>query len=195
MIYVLVEGPDDQLAVPKLIGREPIPIRCISMNGKSNIVRQNRGFEDTVRRQYSIGGRAFIVLMDGDVTYPPYASLEQERCDMARRAEMLAGELKVSVQVCWSVLELESWLIAGLPPRASYCGLRNVGRVPTNTENAPQDPKRWLMDHLSGNYPPRTAECLARFITLEQATARNQSLRLFLAAVRQAAEMGHAKAT
>jgi len=44
-------------------------------------------------------------------------------------------------------------------------------------------------------FQPRTAECLARFITLEQATARNQSLRLFLAAVRQAAEMGHAKAT
>jgi hypothetical protein len=191
MIYVLVEGPDDQLAVPKLTGREQIPVHCINMNGKSNIVRQNRGFEDTVRRQHILGGQAFIVLMDGDVTYLPYASLEQERHDMARRAGVLATELGVSVQACWSVLELESWLIAGLPPRASYCGLRNVGRVPANTESAPQDPKRWLVDHLLGDYQPRITECLARSITLEQARTRNQSLQLFLTAVRQAAAAEH----
>lgn len=187
MITVLVEGPDDQLAVPKLTEREQITIRCINMNGKSNIVRQHHGFEDTVRRQHLIGGRAFVVLIDGDVTYPPYASLDQERHDMARRARVLADELKVFIQVCWSVLELESWLIAGLPIHASYCGLRNVGRVPANTESTPRDPKRWLVDHLRGDYQPRTVECLARTITLEQAKARNQSLQLFLAAVRQAA--------
>ncbi len=187
MIYVLVEGHDDQRAVPKLTGREQISVRCINMGGKSNIVRQHRGFEDTIRRQHSIGGHAFIVLMDGDVTYPPYESLEQEHYGMTRRAEVLAGELKTFVQVCWSVLELESWLIAGLPAHASYCGLRNVGRVPSNTEGTPQDPKRWLADHLRGDYQPRTAECLAGFITIEQATARNKSLQLFLAAVRQAA--------
>jgi hypothetical protein len=110
---------------------------------------------------------------------------------MARRAGALAGELKVSVEACWSVLELESWLIAGLPARASYCGLRNVGRVPVNTESAPQDPKRWLADHLQGDYQPRTVECLARSITLEQAKVRNQSLQLFLTAVRQAALSEH----
>ena len=50
MITVLVEGPDDQLAVPKLTVHEQIPVRCINMGGKSNIVRLHRGFEDTVRR-------------------------------------------------------------------------------------------------------------------------------------------------
>lgn len=185
MICVLVEGPDDQLAVPALTAREQTLVRCIPMGGKSNIVRQNRGFEDTVRRQHSVGGRAFIVLMDGDVTYPPYASLEQERDDMTRRAEALAGELKIPVRVCWAVLELESWLIAGLPSRATYCGLRNVGRVPANTESTPQDPKRWLKEHLYGDYQPRTAECIARQITLEQARIHNQSLQLFLTALRQ----------
>lgn len=186
MIYVLVEGPDDQLAVPQLANREQLSIRCINMGGKSNIVRRHRGFEDTVRRQHAIGGRAFIILMDGDATYPPYASLEEERSDMVRRAGALAAELGVLVQACWSVLELESWLIAGFPARASYCGLRNVGRVPANTESSPQDPKRWLKDHLQGDYQPRTAECLARAIALEQAKTRNLSLRLFLAAVREA---------
>lgn len=188
MIFVLVEGADDQLAAPKLTEREQLPVRCISMGGKSNMVRRNRGFEDTVRRQYALGGRAFVVLMDGDVTYPPYESLDQERHDMARRATQLAAELSVSVQACWSVLELESWLIAGLQVRAAYCGLRNVGRVPANTESTPQDPKRWLVDHLQSDYQPRTAECLARSIELEQAKSRNQSLSVFLAAVRQAAD-------
>jgi hypothetical protein len=191
MIYVLVEGPDDQLAVPQLTSREQLSIRCINMGGKSNIVRRHRGFEDTVRRQHAIGGRAFIILMDGDVTYPPYASLEEERSDMVRRAGTLSADLGVSVQACWSVLELESWLIAGLPARASNCGLRNVGGVPANTESSPQDPKRWLKDHLQGDYQPRTAECLARAITPEQAKTRNLSLRLFLAAVREAARSGH----
>ncbi len=185
MIVVLVEGPEDQLDVPILAAREQITVRCINMNGKSNIVRKNRGFEDTVRRQHIIGGRAFIVLIDGDITYPPYSSLDQERDDMARRAEALASELKVVVQVCWSVLELESWLIAGLPTRASFCGLRNVGRVLANTESSPRDPKRWLMDHLQGDYQPRTAACLARAVMLEQAKSRNRSLQMFLTAVRQ----------
>ena len=82
-------------------------------------------------------------------------------------------------------------LIAGLQARASNCGLRNVGRVPANTESTPANPKRWLADHLRGDYQSRTAECLARFITLEQTKARNQSLQLFLMAVRQAAHSDH----
>jgi hypothetical protein len=160
------------------------------MGGKSNIVRRNHGFEDTVRRQYAVGGRSFIVLMDSDVTYPPYASFAQERQDMPRRAATIAGELKAPVHVCWAVLELESWLIGGMMPRASYCGLSNVGRVPANTESTPQDPKKWLKDHLRGDYQPRIAECLARSITLEQARIRNQSLQFFLATLRQVASAG-----
>lgn len=109
---------------------------------------------------------------------------------MPRRAETLAGELKTPVHVCWAVLELESWLIGGLAPRSSSCGLRNVGRAPANTESTPQDPKKWLRDHLQGDYQPRTAECLARSITLEQARIRNQSLQLFLSAIRQSASLG-----
>lgn len=190
MICVLVEGPDDQLAIPTLIANEQLSVRCIPMGGKSNIVRLNHGFEDTVRRQSAVGGRSFIVLVDGDVTYPPYVSLSQERQDLPRRAETLAAELKMPVHVCWAVLELESWLIGGLSPRVSYCGLRNVGRVPTNTESTPHDPKKWLKDHLLGDYQPRTAACLARSITLEQAKIRNQSLQLFLSVLRQSASLG-----
>jgi hypothetical protein len=31
-----------------------VPLRCIDMNGKSNIVRAQRGFEDTIRRQHAL---------------------------------------------------------------------------------------------------------------------------------------------
>ena len=116
MIVVLVEGPGDRQVLPILVQRElgESRIRPINMKGKSNIVRQGRGFEATVHRQYALGGRSFIVLVDGDVTCPPYQSLEQERRDMARRALSLAQELGVAVRVCWAVLEMESWLIGGI---------------------------------------------------------------------------------
>ncbi len=72
MIIVLVEGPGDKQALPILVQRElgKSPIRPINMKGKSNIVRQERGFEDTVRRQHALGERSFVVLVDGDVTTP-----------------------------------------------------------------------------------------------------------------------------
>jgi hypothetical protein len=81
MIFVLVEGPGDKRALPILVQRDgkDTQIRPIDMKGKSNIVRRNRGFEDTVRRQHALGGRSFVVLMDGDVTSAPYQSLDEER--------------------------------------------------------------------------------------------------------------------
>jgi hypothetical protein len=151
------------------------------MGGKSNMIRKARGFEDTIRRQYALGGRSFIVLMDGDVTSAPYHSLEEERRDMRRRAQALAEELRVSVQVYWAVLEMESWLVGGIQPRSTYCGLRRVGQVPANTEVAPPDPKRWLENHLVGReYKPRTQECLATKIDVQEAQRRNHSMQVFL---------------
>jgi hypothetical protein len=99
---------------------------------------------------------------------------------MPRRAESLAQELGVPVQVCWAVLEVESWLIGGIRPRADYCGLKRVGSIPANTETEPQDPKRWLEDHLRSDYAPATQECLARRVDLREAKERNQSMRTFL---------------
>ncbi len=187
MIVVLVEGPGDKQALPILVQRElsESRVRPINMKGKSNIVRQGRGFEATVRRQCALGRRSFIVLVDGDVTCPPYQSLEQERRDMARRAQSLAQELGVAVRVCWAVLEMESWFIGGIKPKSAYCGLKRVGRVPANTETAPQDPKQWLRDHLRIDYKPKTQACLARQIDLSQAKESNASMRLFFETTEQ----------
>jgi len=71
MTVVLVEGIGEKRALPVLSQRtQGKPAQCIDMKGKSNIIRRHRGFEDTVRRQYALGARSFIVvLMDGDVTY------------------------------------------------------------------------------------------------------------------------------
>ena len=195
MIVVLVEGPGDQRAVPVLVQRERgmAVVRCINMNGKSNIVRNRRGFEDTVRRQYALGGRSFIVLVDGDVTSAPYQSLEEERRDMQRRVESLAQELQVRIRVCWAVLEMESWLIGGIRPRSTYCGLLRVGQVPPNTETAPQDPKKWLEDHLmTREYKPKTQECLARRIDLQEAKTCNRSMCIFFDNVGSLSDSGGA---
>ena len=80
MITAIVEGPGDKRALPILIRRErsKTSVRCVNMRGKSNIVRRDRGFEDTVRRQHALEGESFIVLMDGDVTCAPYHSLQEE---------------------------------------------------------------------------------------------------------------------
>jgi len=186
MIVVLVEGAGDKQALPILLQRAGIDvrIRAVDMKGKSNIIRKEHGFEDTVRRQYALGGRSFVILMDGDVTFPPYESLEEERDDMPHRAEALEEELGTPVRVFWAVREMESWLIGGLRPGDRYCGLKRIKQVPTNTEHSPPDPKRWLERHLrTGGYTPRTQRCLAKRIDIEQARVRNRSMRIFLEAV------------
>jgi hypothetical protein len=186
MIIVLVEGQGDKLSLPVLVKRESqqAALRCIDMKGKPNIVRQEGGFEDTIRRQHALGGRSFLVVIDGDVFYPPYQSLDQEREHLVLRAQTLAEELDITIQVRWAVLALESWLIGGLQVKSSYCGLQRIGQIPANTETAPANPKQWLRDRLRVDYEPRTQECLAKNIDLTTAKKRNQSLREFLAAVR-----------
>lgn len=186
MIVVLVEGPGDKRALPILLRRaeKDAPVRPIDMKGKSNIVRKERGFEDTVRRQRALGGQSFIVLIDSDVTSAPYQSLEEETRDMPRRARSLAQELQAPVRVQWAIREVESWLIGGIRSGATYCGLKRVGQVPANTETNPSDPKRWLKDHLANReYTPRTQECLAGRIDVQEAQRRNDSMQDFLDSV------------
>jgi hypothetical protein len=182
----LLAGIGEKRALPVLTQRaQEKSVRCIDMKGKSNIIRRHRGFEDTVRRQHALGAHSFVVLIDGDVTSAPYQSLEEERLDMPRRAQSLAQELQSSIQVCWAVLEMESWLIGGIAPKATYCRLKGVGQVPVNTETAPADPKAWLEQHLGTDYEPRIQECLARNIDLQTAQTHNHSMRIFLDCIGQ----------
>ena len=181
MIF-LVEGDADKRALPHLLRRQGIatPGHMIDMKGKSNIVRTPRGFEGTVRRQAAAGQRIFALLVDGDVTCAPYASVADERQGLAARAQALVAELDIVLAVFWAHIEFESWLIGGIDRSAAYCSLRRVGAIPANTENHPGDPKAWLKARLRDGYEPRTAECLAQRIDLAGARRRNQSLRTFL---------------
>ncbi len=61
-------------SAPRLSGATP----GIDMEGKSNIVRTPRGFEDTVRRQAALGNHIFAIRLDGDITCAPYASVDDE---------------------------------------------------------------------------------------------------------------------
>lgn len=188
MIFILVEGDCEKHVLPILIERERenFPVRYIDMGGKSNIVRLKGGFEDTIRRKVATErGRSFIVLIDGDIISPPYYSLEEELSGMEQRARSLAQELRVPVQICWAVFEIESWLIGGLINGVSYCGLKGIGQVPANTEATPRDPKRWLKDHLRSEYDPQTQRCLAQKMDLQAAKAHNRSMQVFFDYVRQ----------
>ena len=181
MSVVLAEGDTEKNILP-ILGRRAhgeLFIKCIDLKGKSNIVRLRDGFEDTVRRQVALGERSFVVLLDGDVTSAPYTTIEEEQREMARRAVVLAQELHIALQVCWAVIETESWLIGGIRPGASYCGLRGVGQTPANTETIPQDPKRWLKEHLKGGYDPQAQRCIANHINLAEAQAHNRSMQTF----------------
>ena len=190
-MVILVEGPGDQQALSVLVRRlqSEAGLKCINMKGKSNIVRRNRGFEDTVRRQYGLGQNWFAILIDGDVTSAPYQTVDEEQQDMPRRAQTLAGELQVSVQVFWAVLTMESWLIGGLQPGATTCGLREVPQIPANTETSPHQPKQWLTDRLQNRqYTPKTQACLASQIDLNQARQRNGSMGWFMENIEQAVD-------
>lgn len=182
MIF-LVEGDGDKRSLPVLLKRELqiSTIRCVDMRGKSNIIRKPRGFEDTIRRQYELGACSFTILMDFDVTFAPYESLDEEKRDMCLRAEALERELQVPVRVYWAVVAMESWLIGGIGRNAEYCGLKGSGRISNNTETSPTKPEQWLKNHLKrGDYGPAVQECLARYINMPQAKACNRSLRAFL---------------
>lgn len=184
MIF-LVEGDGDKRALPHLLRRHGITVQvqAIDMRGKSNIVRRPRGFEDTVRRQAGAGGRVFVILVDHDTTCAPYQSLADERRGLRERAQAIAAELGVTVEVYWANIEFESWLIAGIQPGARYCSLQSVSAISANTESQPADPKVWLKQCLRGGYEPRIAECLAQRIDIDAARQRNGSLRTFLGAV------------
>jgi hypothetical protein len=181
MILFLVEGDGEKRSVPILVQRivDDVHIRCIGMYGKANIVRAQRGFEDTIRRKHALGDRSFVVLIDADVTYLPYLDLTEEHAGMVQRAQTLSAELDVHVEVCWAIKESESWLIGGLLPRVTYCGLRNIGRIPNDTETNPPDPKRWLQDKLNSDYNPERQACLSGHIDVEEAQRHNSSMRLF----------------
>lgn len=188
MIVALVEGDCEMNVLSTLIQRDQRePLRCIDMKGKSHIVRID-GFEKTIRRQVALGGLSFIVLMDGDVTFAPYNSIDEEQRDMQRRVKALSQELGVPIRACWAVIETESWLIGGIRTGATYCGLKGVGQISLNTETTPQDPKRWLKDHLKDDYDPQAQRCLAQHIDISEAKKRNDSMQVFFDCFKQAGQ-------
>ena len=131
--------------------------------------------------------RIFMILVDGDITCAPYVSLDEERAGLHVRAQALAAELSIVIEVCWARVEFESWLIGGIERSATYCSLQRVRALPANTENQPVDPKAWLRTSLRDSYEPRITECLAQRIDIDAARRRNRSLTNFLDAVAELA--------
>jgi len=186
MIAAIVEGLGDDLALNSLMPRihSGAEITCVPMGGKSNIVREKNGFEETIIRQNALGHDQFYVLLDGDVFFPPYANLKEEKEGMAARAQKLSQDERIAVEVYWAIKVFESWLIGGLRSNHVFCGLRKkLGRIPFDTEVEPVEPVKWLEQRLKrGHYGHVTQGCLAKYFDIPEARRRNASLEAFCTA-------------
>jgi len=184
----IVEGYGEVLALPILVKRgksTSTGIQCLDMNGKSNIVRSDNGFERTIGRQSALGFNRFFVLLDGDVFYAPYSNLEEERTGMLTRAKNLMDADAVRIEIGWAIRTYESWLIGGLKRGGNFCGLvKPIRGISGDTQSAPSDPKEWLKNHLKDQeYNPEVQRCLSKRIDLRLATRRNDSLKEFFRSI------------
>jgi len=181
-----VEGGGDELAVPILVSKQrgqDFQISCVDMGGKSNIVRLTNGFEQTVLRQKALGLLDFALLLDRDVIFPPYSSLQQEQDDMRQRCDILGRTENIRIRIFWAIRMFESWVIGGLAKGDRFCGLspKLNKPIPGDTQSFPEEPKIWLTERLEdGRYNSRVLVCLTRQIRLDDARRRNKSLRDFL---------------
>ncbi len=190
MIFTIVEGSGDELALPILVQNErgvQFQIACKSMEGKSNIVRKNKipalnGFEETIKRQTVLGHNDFVVLLDDDVLYPPYKTRKKEHDDMNQRALKLQSQFRIRVRIFWATINYESWIIGGLLRNFNKCMITQpVKTVSGDTQAYPPNPKKWIEEHFSGyEYNPKIQVCLTRHMHVPSAKRRNHSLRLFL---------------
>jgi hypothetical protein len=185
MIKALVEGHGDEISLPILLKRAKggrVKVQCIDMNGKSNIVRLHDGFEKTILRQKELGFTGFWLLLDGDVFYPPYKSLKEEKEGIRNRSKHLETQLRLEIKVFWAIRAYESWLIGGLRRGDRFCGLsKTIRGISGDTQASPIDPKKWIREHrFDGDYDPAVQACLTRRVNLGLASGRNQSLRSFL---------------
>jgi hypothetical protein len=190
MIVVLVEGDGDKKAVPILLERakgiDRNEVHCVDMKGKSNIIRENDGFEKVLLRQIVSRGTTCYVLLDKDGPHAPYSSLTDEIQRMKERAEAFQNKYGVSVTMLWAIREFESWLVGGFRKGNTFCGLVNIKAVSNDTQSAPEDPKIWIIEHREKRrYDSNIQACLTKYFDIRLAKKRNQSLRIFLSEVRE----------
>lgn len=181
----LVEGLGDAKSIPHLLAKagKQVHVECIDMGGKSNIVRQNQGFEDTIKRQVSLGKTKFFILLDADTYFNPYTTFADESAGMQARVQSMQQDIKgMTIDLFWAKRNYESWIIGGLQPGDQFCGIsRRIRAVPGDTQAAPADPKTWLMNFLHKNrYGSTMQACLTKSMSIQLGRQRNHSLRQFL---------------
>lgn len=187
MLLIICEGDCEEAALPNIFRRlkhtakvntEPL---IIGLNGKENIVREENGFEDTIRRRYLEGFEDFIILLDADFFFPPYSGLDDEKKGMQERAELIQQELKIHIRLSWAHKALESWFIAGISSRFRDCGVNVRDTIPRFTDSKPRNPERWLKNNIRGRrYNLKTQRCFGSTIDIGRARNHNRSFNAFL---------------
>lgn len=186
MRLVLSEGECEEATLAFLLRRlsSRSQLRLIpdvlSLKGKSNILRIDKGFEDTVQRKVEEGYEDFIILLDSDVTFSPYRDLNEERIGIQERASDLSQCLGVSIQPFWMERTYDSWFVGGLAGIGQRDIFRNLGTIPGDTQAFPEDAERWIMSKLkSGRYNTDIQRSLSAIINITEALRRNNSFARF----------------
>jgi hypothetical protein len=183
----LVEGIGDKISLPHLFAKagKTSAISLIELGGKTNIVRQNDGWEKTIARQIELGQSDFFILLDADVYFFPYSTYTEELNGMKDRvAYFLSKRKNIKIRLFWATKNYESWLIGGLRKGDRFCELTSFKAIPGDTQAHPENTKEWLKAHISdGRYGPDVQRCLTKHIDLGLARQRNNSLKVFLDAL------------
>jgi hypothetical protein len=183
MIKILVEGDGEVKSLPSLFNKsgKTDNFECIDMQGKTNIVREKNGFEETIKRHLAIGYDNFCILMDADKYFYPYCNFNEELTGMQKRVEILQVSISVQIKLFWAIRAYESWIIGGLDKSNKFCNLINIKAISGDTQAHPPNPKEWLMERLhKSRYNPRIQNELTIRIDLSLAVKRNNSLEIFL---------------
>lgn len=183
MIF-LVEGDGEVRSLETLFKKagKNFDFGCLDMHGKSNIIREKEGFENSILRQKEFGPKHFCVLIDADHTYSPYENIEAEIVGMLQRGKKLGEDFGLKVDIFWARRAFESWIIGGLEKGDQYCGLSKpiTKGISGDTQSSPEDPKEWIQELLDEKYNARTQACFTKHLNLGLAQRRNASLRSFL---------------
>jgi hypothetical protein len=215
MLKLIVEGEIDSIVLPelieqaqraKLLPKSPGLLSLLSSTdsylvvdgAKPAILAKNDfdsiGLENLIKDQVSSTDyRKFLILLDGDRTFPPYLlptgdrDLTKEFQELPQRVQDFSQNLGVGANVHWAKIELESWIIGGLCEGEIKTHLKSwefhIRRISENTVIKPSDPKNWLLSCLSHRrqdyIPSAVMEYLVQEVDIQKSCNRNSSLREF----------------
>lgn len=168
---------------------------CSSKKRQPNFDEWRRLLQAAVTSRRNVGGCLLLLDGDSETTLPgqKFCAM-QAACLLAEEAEKIGAGKLFSLAIVFACMEFESWLIAGAESIVDkqFSDGRSAIRslkipIPSDTENAPRDAKRWFAKTIPMGYSPTRDQAeLTRLVDLNVIRARNmRSFRRLEAALKQ----------